>query len=247
MSERPYSRVYWEVRSDDRFVGIYTDNHHLSTWLRLLIGADMAWPAPADIPAGARRSSVKALCDAGLIEVLPGHLYRVHGLDRERNERSQKARESVMHRYSDRSTTVERTKYDRSTSRAKPSQAENEPSQAEARDPADDYWSMTGRYPNAKVLKWLDDLTVEYGAAAVSRHLGARYAEDQAIGTLLGRVGDSLRREARGLDRTEREAEQARVIENRRVNVPLLMAQHNGGHHEAGPNADCPYCKGVAA
>lgn len=87
MSERAaYSRVYWSVIDDLKFVSIYDDDHHLAAWLRLLLIADQAHPASAHLPSNVRRASVKALSDVGLIDVTAGR-YRVHGLDAERNRR----------------------------------------------------------------------------------------------------------------------------------------------------------------
>lgn len=92
MSERaPYSRVYWSIRDDEKFDSIRGDDHHLATWLRLLITADMAYPASADLPAKARRASVKALVDAGLVDLMPDGMYRVRGLTAERERRREAA------------------------------------------------------------------------------------------------------------------------------------------------------------
>ena len=99
MSERaPYSRVYWTVRNDPRLVGIYSDDHHWAAWNRLLLAADMAWPAPADLPANVRRASLRALEAAGVIELLPGGLFCFHGLDSERGRRRDAAAASSAHR-----------------------------------------------------------------------------------------------------------------------------------------------------
>jgi hypothetical protein len=100
MGERaPYSRVYWTVRSDERLDGIYADDRHLATWLRLLIAADMAWPAPADLPSGAKPASIRALVAAGVIELLPGSLFSFHGLDAERGRRRDAAASSAGNRW----------------------------------------------------------------------------------------------------------------------------------------------------
>ncbi len=99
MSERsPYSRVYWTVRNDDRLTTIYPHDAHLAAWLRLLIAADMAWPAPADVPASIRKASLAALCDAGVIELQPSGLFRFHGLDTERGRRREAAQASAGRR-----------------------------------------------------------------------------------------------------------------------------------------------------
>lgn len=92
MSDRqPYSRVYWSIRKDPKFRDIYGDDHHLAAWLRLLIAADATWPAPADVPALARKASVKALADCGLIDLQHNGMFTIHGLDAERGRRREAA------------------------------------------------------------------------------------------------------------------------------------------------------------
>lgn len=88
MSERaPYSRVYWTVMDDPKFDGIREDIRVFGAWSLLLIVADMAHPAPAYLPRTVPSAVTKRLSDAGLIDVLPGHRYRVHGLNAERQRR----------------------------------------------------------------------------------------------------------------------------------------------------------------
>ena len=145
MSERaPYSRVYWTVRNDDRLAGIYSDDHHWATWNRLLLAADMAWPAPADLPANARRASLRALEAAGVIELLPGGLFCFHGLDTERGRRREAAVTSAAYRSpTGRAPNGDRTVPGRGpdaslasrVSRAEPSRAET--SRAPAREGPD--------------------------------------------------------------------------------------------------------------
>lgn len=132
MTERAYCRVYYTIKDDPKFEGIRENDHHLATWLRLLMTADALWPASPDLPASAGRSSVKALVAVGLIDLLPGGRYRIHGLDAERGARRDAARASVAQRtpYGRRTnvpTNVERSSY----SHSEPSQAEPRPSQAE--------------------------------------------------------------------------------------------------------------------
>ncbi len=86
--ERKYVRVYYEIIDDPRFVGIFDNDHHLSTWLRLLLTADAVWPASAEVPRRIRQASFRALVDAGLVEWLSGDRFRIHGLDRERTRRA---------------------------------------------------------------------------------------------------------------------------------------------------------------
>lgn len=93
MSERaPYSRVYWSVADDPKFVGIYDDDAAFALWTRLLMAADALWPAPAPLPRSARKVPLSKLVDACLIDLLPGDRYRVHGLNAERGRRAAAAR-----------------------------------------------------------------------------------------------------------------------------------------------------------
>ncbi len=95
----PYSRVYWRILDDDKFDGIRESPRHLGAWLMLLIAADMAHPSPAFAPPMVPKSSLDLLANAGLIDVLSGGRYRVHGLASEREMRSQSARNAAAVRW----------------------------------------------------------------------------------------------------------------------------------------------------
>jgi hypothetical protein len=168
------------------------------------------------------------LVESGIVDLLPGHRYRVHGLDTERSRRAGSASDSATARWertrarnANASGVGMRTHADQKVnpdaSQAKPSQAETEPSPpARAReDPADAYWKLTGKFPTEKTLGWVDDLSSKFGAEAVIRSLVKAHTSDRATATLLGRTQDLLRAEARELDRKEREDEQARLREKR--------------------------------
>lgn len=100
-------RVYYTIGEDDRFRDIYHDDRRLGAWLRLLLIADAVWPASAPLPASIAKSSLKALIDAGVIDLLPGHMYRIHGLDAERERRSASGRNAAAMRWqSDRNATA---------------------------------------------------------------------------------------------------------------------------------------------
>jgi len=88
VSERaPYSRVYWSIMSDEKFDAIRDDCRVMGAWLLLLVQADMSHPAPAYLPRTVPSTSARKLADAGLIDLLAGHRYRIHGLDAERERR----------------------------------------------------------------------------------------------------------------------------------------------------------------
>ena len=209
---RPYSRVYWSVLSDEKFPEVRQDMRLFGSWTLMLIVADMAWPAPAFVPSVVPKSCVTKLEEFGIVDLEPGGLFRIHGLDWERN-----ARKAAATRDPD--GTQAGPKRDPVAEQAKPSQAETETSQVQAhqpaRDPADIYWSLTGRYPTDKVLKWIDDLTAQYGADPTIKAMADAHIADRSTNTLLGRAQDILRAGARQLDRKERAAEQARIAEQR--------------------------------
>lgn len=215
MSERaPYSRVYWQIRSDDRLRDVYPSDANLAAWLRLLLAADMAWPAPADLPRNVKASAVAALVEAGVIQQLPGGLFIFHGLDTERGRRKELATTRTGTGRGPDGTQVGPS---RGPSLAEPSRAETETSLAEAvaRDPADILWTLTGRYPIDKALSWIDDLTDEYGSEAVVRCLVEAHRADPSAKTLIGRTQDLLRHGARVLSVAAQKAERQRIEAHR--------------------------------
>jgi hypothetical protein len=98
--KRPYSRVYWEALDDPKFAHVWDDDHALAAWLRLLVAADMSWPASATLYHGVRRQAVRLLCDVGLVDMQTAGRYRIHGLDKEREVRSEWAATAARARHS---------------------------------------------------------------------------------------------------------------------------------------------------
>lgn len=96
----PYVRVYTSIISDPKFAGVYGDDKALATWLRLLIIADSMYPAPGHLPLRVDMKAVEKLAKVELIDLLPGDLYRFHGLEAERESRSRRASESAQLRWS---------------------------------------------------------------------------------------------------------------------------------------------------
>lgn len=147
-----YVRVYQSVVDDEKFVGIYDDDHHFATWVRLLMAADALWPASCPVPSGTRRASLKALQDAGIIDVY-GTRFRVRGLDGERERRQTKARASAEHRWSDRNATALRTQSDRNA------RTRGRASVSDSEEPVTTYLSGggpgEGDDPEWPVLSWM--------------------------------------------------------------------------------------------
>lgn len=96
------------------------------------------------------------------------------------------------------------------------------PRAREGSDPADTYWTLTGKYPAEGTLKWIDDLAEQYGPESVSRALAAEHLNDSTVTSLLGRAKVRLRRGARLADVEERQREVAKV-EAQRQPLPLLQ------------------------
>lgn len=87
----PYVRVYYSIIDDERFADVYDDDASLALWLRLLLTADAMHPAPSPLPFGIRKSALARLVKAGIVELITGNRYRIHGLDAERAKRHRQA------------------------------------------------------------------------------------------------------------------------------------------------------------
>lgn len=209
MSERaPYSRVYWSINRDPKFVGIYSDDSALALWLRLLMNADALWPASAPLPRTARPRPLQKLVDALLVDLEADDFYRIHGLDDERGRRAAAARRDPV-------GTQLGPKPVAGGNTDKPRQDETSTRHTEPRDPADIYWQLTGRFPVDKALTWIDSLTEQYGSEPTIAAMASAFVKDRSVQTLLGRTRDALAADARKLDKLERVDEQRRLAEKR--------------------------------
>jgi hypothetical protein len=93
MSDRAaYSRVYWTILSDDKFVEIRAHPDLLGCWLLLLVTADAMYPAPAFVPSVVKPRHLRALVSSGLVDLAGSGMYRIHGLQAERERRASAAR-----------------------------------------------------------------------------------------------------------------------------------------------------------
>lgn len=86
--DRKYSRVYHDAIEDPRFGGVWPSDANLALWLRLVVVADGMWPAPAPIPRSAKPRPLATLVESGLVELVAGDNYRIHGMNAERTRRS---------------------------------------------------------------------------------------------------------------------------------------------------------------
>lgn len=97
-SDRHYVRVYHDDLMRD-YPGAWSDDTALATWLRLLVIADKMWPALAELPRSVRPRALRALVAAGLVELVGAHGYRIRGLDAERSQRRDAARNAAASRW----------------------------------------------------------------------------------------------------------------------------------------------------
>jgi hypothetical protein len=160
VSERaPYSRVYWSVMDDEKFDGIREDCRLFGAWSLLLVIADMSHPAPAYVPRTIPKAAVTRLSEVGLIDLLDGYRYRLHGLDAERERR----RVLATTRGPDGTRTVpgrEANGYQAKQSRDEAEQRRDEATREEPDGRADleAFLLLTRRAPTPRQRKLLDGL-----------------------------------------------------------------------------------------
>ncbi len=195
----PYSRVYWSIMDDEKFDGIREDARLLGSWTLLLVVADMAHPAPAFLPPTVSRTSVARLVEAGLVDLLAGHRYRVHGLDAERGRRSESARVGGL--ASGRSRTVEqplngrsqhpRTESNLDETRRDKDETRRDNARDDSREDLEAFLLITRRAPTPRQRALLDGLLdrhdqtgPKWAADIMLRHpddpIGALIAADKA-------------------------------------------------------------------
>ena len=97
MRTRPYSRIYHELVDDPMFAAVYENDRAFATWVRMLMLADAMWPASAPLPS--KSSTVRYLIDSGLVIERSGSRYTIRGLDKERQSRSDSARNAAAMRW----------------------------------------------------------------------------------------------------------------------------------------------------
>lgn len=245
----PYVRVYYSIKADPKFVGIYRDDRALGCWLRLLLTADASHPAPAEFPMGTDMETVDRLVSAGLVDLIGDGCYTIHGLNSERSKRSTDARSAAQARWTDATamrpdatamrphTTAMRPhvhgvddacdrmctemRNDASPIHSAPLLSEpsnSEPSISAPADALDTYYRLTGSWPSAKVVPWINQMASNHGEEAVSKALAATWMEDPDRATLMSRCRDRLEREAHELDKAaEKRKAQAAAREQKQI------------------------------
>jgi hypothetical protein len=194
----PYSRVYWRVLGDERFDTIRADMRHFGSWTLMLLVADMAYPAPAFVPSTVPKASLAALVEAGLIEPVPGGLYRVHGLAAERSRRwSPRVPDGTPTGAGAEPVGTAKVP-ERSLARAtaEPSLAETSQAEPAREDALDTYYALTLRYPAGRVKEWLSEIAAEFGHREAGQALAKEYIASNDVRTLLSRTEARLRSEA---------------------------------------------------
>lgn len=101
---RRFARVYYDDLERD-YPGLFYDPTTLSTWLRLLILSEKAWPALPELPRAARRADLEKLVSLGILEHLDHSRFALRGWVKDREVRAAHGRNAVESR-SDRGTRV---------------------------------------------------------------------------------------------------------------------------------------------
>ena len=224
----PYVPVYYSIVDDERFGAVYPDDHALAAWVRLLLVADGCYPASAPLPYGIRKASLKALTDAGLVELMGNGRYIIHGLQAEREKRSDVGRSGAEGRWSQqygRTADALPTQYGSNgvpsdpamlTTKLREANLSQEKLTAPETGPDVWYW-VTLRYPdkrvNANLWEWLSRLCDDFGVVRLWEVMRTCYAQDHNKGTLLTRTEAVLSRET---DQAERASERERLAEKRK-------------------------------
>jgi hypothetical protein len=96
---RRFVRVYYDDLEADYGQTCWFAPTGLSTYVRLLAGADKAWPSLPELPRSVRRADLAALVTSGLVTLEPNDHYSVKGYAKERAERQVNAKKAAGARW----------------------------------------------------------------------------------------------------------------------------------------------------
>lgn len=232
-----YVRIYYSVRTDEKFRDVYPDDALFAAWVRLLMMADEAYPEPAHLPVGIRKSVVKKLVDAQIITVFGQSLFRVVGLDAERRRRSEPKRAAAEARWSvkpdadalqvqctdDASALLARAEQEHKQEH-KQEQEQGAPASMDD-DPLDAWYRLTASWPSSRISPWLERLANDHGPADLIAALAVEWKADPDRATVLGRVETRLKREAHERRRAGDAAAKARAEQERRAIEEMPIEQ----------------------
>ena len=241
--DRRHIRIYYSIIDDAKFDDIRGDDHHFSTWVRLLMAADSVWPASADLPATARKSSIAALEVAGIIDLMKGSRFRIHGLDAERERRSAQPTQAARTRWQNADalrsdsgrtalagTPAMRTEHSNSRAEEEHSNSGNGYPTDGDYDAQDRYYQLTGYRPwgiwsGEKLLAAERD----YGRAETIAALEAEWTSSPDRKTILDRVlarlardADAIRQARKVKPRPRRPDPEAAYVESQRLQAAII-------------------------
>lgn len=232
----PYVRVYYRISTDEKFRAVYRDDALLGCWLKLLIIADAMHPAPAHLPYGVDLARVKALAEAGLIDIVQEGMYVIHGLASERTKRSDSARDNANKRWQKPPDATAMRPHSGSDATAVLSAPIlSEPSLSEPLlaapgeqdgDVLDVWYRLTASWPSDKIAPWLTQLAEAYGDEETGKALAAEWMAKPDRATVVGRTRDRLAKAVH--DRTkayEKRAAEVAQEERRKMSEQMTDEQ----------------------
>lgn len=98
-AKRRFVRVYYDDLERDYGEACWFNPTGLSTFVRLMAGADKAWPSLPELPRSVRRADLASLVSSGLVNLEPNSHYSMRGYAKERGERMAKAKGAAGKRW----------------------------------------------------------------------------------------------------------------------------------------------------
>jgi len=227
----PYARVYQSIWTDPRFARIIEDDALLGAWTRLLLLAEAAWPQSVALPRALPEASLVQLVDAGVIELHPADTYRIHGLDPERERRSEHGREAALRRWDAPSNAPGNATSNAQVMlapRVVTSSSSLSPENVERAVPSaepllDALMESQGSVPSKNAMEWAERLASEYGEDATIRALG--WAATTGPVKVISRAEAHLKEQALRRDRSDAKRKAAELEQARSDRIASRRAE----------------------